>query len=440
MTRLLLIPDLDAFHVESDARISTSLRWANAGAASAVSAESWQTGTLAEMGGANDCVAVIPATRIAFIDALLPPVSKQKRDQLVNFAIEDKLTIDPSTIHAVVLGNASTGVNRYVIAAIERAWLNDVLAWLAQAGIRPSIAVAESALYATSPEEWLVILDATHGNAIRHDGLCYSVDVDQLAEPPFALMLALNEVAAAQSSNASPKRLRIRADASIANNIDRARWQASLGASHELVFETDESQSRKSHIHDAANDIGNNIVGRITNRITNLNPANLLVGTFRPASTNANWITASKPAWMLGFLVLALHIVFVSMEAWQLSRTRVAIETEMRQLFLTSFPSATTIVDPALQMTRNLEQLKRERGVASDPVQSQLARAAVVTEDVRANVSGARFESRLLSIRLAALTDAQREQLNAAIKREPNASLTLDKENTIVQISNEVAP
>lgn len=62
--------------------------------------------------------------------------------------------------------------------------------------------------------------------------------------------------------------------------------------------------------------------------------------------------------WMLG------SFIFTTIEWWQLSRTAKAQRTEMTQIFRNAFPEAKAIVDPALQMQRNVADLQARSGQA----------------------------------------------------------------------------
>ena len=116
---------------------------------------------------------------MVYIETPLPPVSAAKRDALLRYAIEDKLTIDPATVHAVVLGvAASNDATIHVVAAIDRAWLTSVLRWLGDAGIEPAQAVSAAELIPVATGEWGLVLDGAHGLARRADGFAYSFDVD----------------------------------------------------------------------------------------------------------------------------------------------------------------------------------------------------------------------------------------------------------------------
>ena len=349
----------------------------------------------------EDDIAVIPLARLAFIDTRLPSVSADKRNQLVNFAIEDKLTIDPATVHATVLGASLTGAQHFIIAAVESDWLTRALAWLAQHGITPRQALAASSLIAVAENEWRVILDGARSMAIRADGLAYALHTDDSLAPPFELVLALNEAIAAESGRAAPKRIRVSGKHDTAPlPIDTAAWAAQLGNGVEMISEA---------------------ASALTLSPQRLRESNLLTKRFLPASIADSAIFALKGAWILGFIILLLQLVFVAADAWRLNRERVALESNMRSLFITTFPDARAIVDPALQLSRNLNSLILERGQSSDPARELLAMAALIVQDqpelnvelVRVNVGADRLT---LSFRKGALAEGRRlNQLLAAV-------------------------
>jgi type II secretion system protein L len=316
----------------------------------------------------NDIVIIIPLARIAFIDIRLPKVSAQKRDQLVNFAIEDKLTIDPSTVQAVVLGASLTSAQHHVVAAISGAWFADVLSWLKAHGVTPKIAIAASSTYRVADQEWLVVLNADCSMAIRADGLAYSIDANLdsngFVEPPFQLSLALNEAVAAESGHAAPRTIRVIAAAPM--KIDEAQWRQSLGGEIDIVFTPEDSLGAPVVASPATTPVG---------------ASNLLTGKYLPVRQGVSAINALKSALVLGFVILLLQFIFLSIDAWRLSQQRSTIENDMRQLFQTRFPQAQTIVDPALQMSRNLAALQNERGLKLDAARELLSVAATIISE-----------------------------------------------------------
>ena len=312
---------------------------------------------------AERTVIVIPARRIVCIETPLPPVSPQKRDALLRYAIEDKLTIDPATVHAVVTGpSASTKSNSHVIAAIDRAWFSSVLGWLLDAGITPMQAVSAAALIPVAAGEWGVVLDGAHGVARRPDGFAYSFDIERRGalasglpqEPPFSLVLALKEAHAHQMA---PSQLTIftdqAADAPWVNI-----WQRTL-------------------------DCPVRIQAPVASQMVTLAAGNLLSGDFAPRSATHGWMTLFKPAAAMAVLIAFLQVAFTVVDAWQLDRMRRVLESEMVQVFKEAFPKAQAIVDPALQMQRNLDAMKRDAGLgSSDDARALLAQLTAIVKSV----------------------------------------------------------
>ena len=164
MLLFITLPDLARFNAETTARWTlcdangTVVRSAEASLAEA------RTLVLNESRG-SPIIALVPAGRVVFIETLLPAVSTAKRDQLVRYAIEDKLTIDPATVHAVVLERsdavkAGKSNGLHIVAAIDRAWFSAALSWLHSAGFTPRAVFAETALLPVAKGEWSIYLQS----------------------------------------------------------------------------------------------------------------------------------------------------------------------------------------------------------------------------------------------------------------------------------------
>jgi general secretion pathway protein L len=78
-----------------------------------------------------------------------------------------------------------------------------------------------------------------------------------------------------------------------------------------------------------------------------------------------------------------------------MERERRDLEAEREMIFRAAFPEAKTVVDPALQMRRNLADLQRSRGRAAATDFLSLASAAAKDERAtpkRLTYSGGRLE------------------------------------------------
>jgi len=336
---LLHIPDLPSFSAE------TGVTWQLFDRQSDLLRDSGGTATpLTSVPRAERTVIVIPARRVVYIETPLPTVSLAKRDALLRYAIEDKLTIDPATVHAVVLGAAATGSNMHVVAAIDRAWFASAIGWLRGAGIEASQAVSVAALIPVSGGEWGLLLEGAHGLARRADGFAYSFDVDSNGkqdggippDPPFGLALALKE---ARSHQVAPAQLTVFTD-QLADAAWIDNWQRAL-------------------------DIPLRIISRPTARLVGPMAGNLLSGDFATRAKSSGIAAMLKPVASLLAVIASLQAAFIVIDAWRLDQRRISLEREMIQVFRDAFPQAQAIVDPPLQMQRNLDAMKRARGQGS---------------------------------------------------------------------------
>ena len=375
MLLFITLPDLARFNAETTARWTLCDANGMVVRSAEVSLAAARALVLNESRG-SPIIALVPAGRVVFIETLLPAVSTAKRDQLVRYAIEDKLTIDPATVHAVVLDRSDavkagkfTGL--HIVAAIDRAWFGAALSWLHSAGFTPRAVFAETALLPVAKGEWSIQLAAKNAYAKRADGFAYAIDAGTAAQPPFALTLALNEVADKPSAillffTATESPTESSSDA--ARKLLVANWQTALGVPVLLANEGLDSASSSARANQFK-------------RLATLKSGNLLTGEFAPAHAGNVWLKNLLPAMALASLIALLHIAFVVGDNWTLERKRINIENEMRATFQTAFPQATTIIDPALQMQRNLESLQRGRGILrDDDSRRALARFAALRE------------------------------------------------------------
>lgn len=429
MTRFIYLPDTDYFPAISESS-SDGAVWSNACHIRWI-----QRGTSTSSGesvpdaipAADRTVAVIPVSRIAFIDAMLPRVSAARRQQLLNFAIEDKLTIDPETVHAVEVGPADTGANQFVVAAIDRAWLTRALDWLTANDLAADLAVPETALAAVGQGEWLLDLNGSRGFAVRPDGLAYGIDfvASDLTKPPFSLSLALNEAAASADSRALPTRLNIVAPTELASRIDRALWEAELGVTSK--------DGMSLHIKPAMGQA-------VTAQESRLIASNFMVGRFRPDTQNTGTMAAFKWAAGLACVSILIHLVGTGADAWRVGVQRRALENDIRQIFLRSFPEATTVVDAPLQMSRNLDQLRRERGLAQDATLAKLALAASLTREFASNITSLSASGDTLNITIAGLSADASVALRSAAAKQSGVKISEATGIVTVAISGGAAP
>jgi len=295
---------------------------------------------------ADTCEAVLPASRVLFARIKLPRVGTATLRELLPFAVEDRLLADPAHIHAVAGPRNASG--EAVVAVVDREWLEAMLAALRRAGLPATQAWPESALLATGRGTWHVVWSERGGMLVDDDGVAATFDHDASGALPLALRLGLDE---ASARNARPAAVLVHPHGG-APAPDLSRW------SHEanIAFEPGARWEELAREAPSA-------------------PIELLQGEFAPRRRAP--IRLPRAALAIAASIALLQLAFVALDAARLGHERRSLEGEREALFREAFPEAKVVVDPDLQMKRNLAELRRTRGLAvEDDFLGKLSEAA----------------------------------------------------------------
>jgi general secretion pathway protein L len=151
-------------------------------------------------------------------------------------------------------------------------------------------------------------------------------------------------------------------------------------------------------------------------------------------------MAAFKWAAGLACVSILIHLVGIGADAWRVSVQRRALENDIRQIFLRSFPEATTVVDAPLQMSRNLDQLRRERGLAQDATLAKLALAASLTREFASNITSLSASGDTLNITIAGLSADASVALRSAAAKQSGVKISEATGIVTVAISGGAAP
>jgi general secretion pathway protein L len=112
------------------------------------------------------------------------------------------------------------------------------------------------------------------------------------------------------------------------------------------------------------------------------NSIDLLQGDLAPRSASTLRVPAGV-VYLLAAIVVA-QAAFIGVDSLRLAREHDRLERQREAIFRDAFPEAKAVVDPDLQMARNLEEMKRARGLAAgDDFLAQLTRVARESKAVR---------------------------------------------------------
>jgi general secretion pathway protein L len=302
-------------------------------------------GTLDEMPRADQVEAVLPAERVLFARLKLPKVSAATIRELLPFAVEDRLLADPSHIHAVAGRKNPAGET--IVAVVDRNWIEAWLAALARSGHRATSAYCASALLAGGHGDWHVVWGHERGMLVDDEGV--GASFDRGADLPLALRLALDESTARGDK---PTSVRVHFETGEALP-DLARWSAETGVPFKpgVAWEVLARGEPAEHTLD------------------------LLQGDL--AERREGLLRVPRAAVWLAATIVALQLSLAGFDAWRMGAERERLQARREAIFREAFPEARAVVDPELQMARNLDEMKRARGLAAgDDFLAQLTRVA----------------------------------------------------------------
>ena len=291
---------------------------------------------LAELPRADEIILVLPVTRVGFVRAQLPAGPEGRLTKLAPFAIEDAVVSAPEELHTVVLDETRDGAR--VVAVLDRAWLATAVSELESLGVSPDRAIVESALVGDHHGAWTVVWSG-NGGFVTFGGIeAVTVDAGVEGQPPLALKLAADEW---RARAAPPRAVRVLL-AEGAEPPDVAGWSESLR-------------------------VPVAVAGQWTPEEFDADAAacpDLLRGVQVGRWTDTEWMARLRPAAILLGAIVAVHVLLTVGDWARLAFEARGLRSQMEALFRRAFPEAKTVVDPALQMRRNLAQLRRTAGEA----------------------------------------------------------------------------
>lgn len=298
----------------------------------------------ANLPNADEIWLALPADRVLLSSLTLSRRALRQLNGALGNVLEDQLMLDPAQVH-VALGKARMP-DVHPVAVIDIAWLEQALALCRRHGIEPFGAIPETLLWSAAAEvaeghwcaRWL-----GHAGFVRSAACAgFALDDGDAETPPLALQLALAEARRQPATPGSlPDGIVLEAEV----DVDAAAWSRQLDCPVLL-------QSL---------------------RADPLPPAiNLLQGPYASRRRGSSgWfadlvsrqhLVKYRLAAGIAAAALAVHVLGTLADWARLSHENSQLRAEMRQVFQETFPQTQAIVDPSLQMRRQLADLRRARG------------------------------------------------------------------------------
>lgn len=297
----------------------------------------WQAATLAQLPKSPHAWLVLPATSVLMVRIRLPKLSPAKLAQVLPFAVEDRVVGDPANLHAACAAAVDDGLR--LTAVVDRAWLIAIARQLAEGGIGLRAAVSETQLLPPR-REWRVLFTAHDPTSpVLITPNAETIVLDQpTSTPPAALQLAL-----AKAGDRPTLRLMAdTTDAGVPLEAWASDWANALGI--DVVAD------------------GEALLDGVVSAQNRL--INLLTGLDAELATGPGLGHVLQPAAWVAGLALLIHGSLLVIDNLRLAAREDALRASIAQSFSTSFPNA-AVVDPALQMRRNVAALRASVGEAS---------------------------------------------------------------------------
>ena len=343
------------------------------------------TAPLAALPKAKECIAIIAPDRVLSVRAKLPPKSRRRWHEALRFVAEEFTLPDPESNH-VVPGPALADGFR-ILAVVDKAWLKRIVEACRTANLSLRRMVPETFLPLLKPETWILVWDGSNGFLRTGVASGMALDNGDNEIPPLTLQLNLNS-----AHNTSP---------------------ASTPSTIEVCF--------PQHIPEAQRDLPkwNLQNSRLTSgpiwdwrhAAIPSEALNLLWGEFAPSTIISELWPQFRPIALIILVLLVVETIGSNIEWAMLAQEKKTLTQDMERSFHTAFGEGHTLVNAALQMQRNLSELRHTAGLSDDGDFLPLLDAAAPTFATlpEGSVQGLHYEAGRLDadLKLAGKTDFQ---------------------------------
>ena len=349
-------------------------------------------GTLAQLPRGADLVQlVIPAAQVLLTRANLPQGARRRAGPVLSYAVEEATAAEPEANQVSWLGAVGEDAgDAEALAVLDKQGLQRWRDALEAVGLRAYEVHSEILLLPRSSRHWSLAWDGGEGFVRTGEFEGAATDSGDQATPPLSLRMMLEQ---AQARGTPPRAIAIYLAASAAAP-DLAAWQRALGIPLQVVgawdWRTASEQAGVSLAHER--------------RRWRMSPVAL--ASLRPA------------AWIVG-AALALHGTALIADWMLLAGQQRAARAQMEARFRSVFPDTVAVVDPALQMRRQLAAARHRAGVPDGgdfaPMIEKVA--AGLKELPAGGLRTVSYESGRMILELAAIEEAALRRIVARLVR-----------------------
>lgn len=290
---------------------------------------------LAALPKADDYIAIIASSSLTCVNVKMPAQSRRRWEAALPFVVEEYTLTDPEENHVVPGAAQKDGMRSLFI--VDKRWLQAIVAAAVAANIPLRRAVPEMLLPGLSPQSWVMVWDGS--TSFMRTGATSGMVLDHGDElhPPLALNMSLNT--AQPAPDKIEIRLAVRAGGDLPNPLQWAGLPATLVSGAPWDW-------RSASI---PNDV-----------------LNLLWGELAPKARLHEWLPKLRPVALILLAALLIETVGANIEWAMLSHEKTSVSRDMERTFRKAFGESTTVVNPPLQMQRNIAVLRHSAGLPDE--------------------------------------------------------------------------
>jgi len=283
---------------------------------------------------ADDHIAIISSDRVTCITVPMPSQSRRRWEAALTFVAEEYTLTDPEENHVVPGPIQKNGQRSLFI--VDKQWLQNILSAFQAAKITLRQIFPELLLPALSSDNWVIVWDGHNG--FMRTGISSGMALDQgdSQNPPLALSLNLN---AAQPF--IPKNIEIRFP-SDSNSLTLPVWP---------------NLPAKLILGERWNWRVEKIPG---------NTINLLWGSLKPKTRFLEWLPKLRPAIYILLAAIFIETLGTNIEWGLLNHQKGIFTQQMERTFRQTFGENSVVVNPPLQMQRNIAALRHSAGLPDE--------------------------------------------------------------------------
>lgn len=290
------------------------------------------TGSLADLAtqtAGAQIIVLVPGTDVALAQVSIPTTNKQKMLKAIPFAVEDQIAQAVEDMHFAVGARSAGG--KVATAAVARDGMDAWIEKLSEAGIYPHAIVPDFLALTTQEGSWSLLPDGDLLYVSCGNGQSYCLDLENA---PFMLNLVIDE-----HKGNPPQSLVFYGDETQAQSFDPQR--------EDIAFEVIENHG--------------GLLEWLEKQQTGVDldkSINLLQGDYsRREQIGKIWRPWRFAASLAGvWFVLQMGISIYDVSA--LEDKKAAMQKEIEKVYRSAFPQAKKIVNPKVQMQRELDKLR----------------------------------------------------------------------------------